>query len=151
VACLALLVALAPALTLSHLRASSSSDRLLSEVSSSFAKVQTIEREGGNVTAVVGQLNMALVLISGGQSVEANDPSGAQSAYNQAEALIQSVGQQLPIVERQGIASAQSEVAWLAVTLAALTALGLTVYFRGSRIYWSLWVRAHRGWLVKKA
>ncbi len=145
---LALLSATAPfQLALS---ASTESAQLYSEIGTTYARVQTIEGEGGNVTGVVGQLNQALALVAAGEANETGAPDQAQALYQQAESIIQSVNQELPGVESRGKASAQSEVFWLAFTLGALAAIGIGIYFFGGRIFWSLWVRSHRDWTVKK-
>jgi hypothetical protein len=133
------------------LSASVDSAQLYSEIGSTFARVHTIEGEGGNVTGVVGQLNQALAFVATGEAYETTAPDQAQALYQQAEFIIQSVNQELPGVESQGIAAAQSEVSWLAFTLAALAAIGIGIYFFGGRIFWSLWIRSHRNWRVKKS
>ena len=139
----------APALLQPALSDSITSAQLYYEIGTTYARIQTIEGKGGNVTSVVDQLNQALALVAAGETYETGVPDQAQALYQQAESIVQSVNQELPGVESQGIASAQSEVFWLAFTLAALAAIGIGIYFFGGRVFWSLWVRFHRDWTVK--
>jgi len=145
---MALLVA--PALALPSFSDSNTPDQLYSEVATSYGRVLAIEKEGGNVTGVVQQLNLALSLVGEGESAQPNDSAQAQAAYQQAEALIQSANQELPAVEQQGKAASQSQLIWLALSLIALAAAGAGVYLFGGRVFWSLWIRAHRGWAIRK-
>jgi hypothetical protein len=142
---------LSPSLIVPAISATSTADQLYSEIASTFAKVRSIEKEGGNVTGVVGQLNQALSLVSVGLATGISDPAKAQSSYQQAESLVQSVNQELPVVEKEGIATAQSEILWLAFSLIGLTAAGVGICLFGGRVFWALWIRTHKGWRVKKA
>ena len=141
----------APALAVSSHAEAGTSDQLYSEIESSFKKVSDIQREGGNVTGVVQLLNQALVLVGDGMASQANDPSQAQAYYQQAESTIGFANQELPTIEQQGISASQSEVIWFAVTLSVLTAAGIVVLVFGRRVFWTLWIRAHRKWTVSKA
>jgi hypothetical protein len=132
------------------LSAGVNSSQLYADIDSTYARVRTIEGEGGNVTGVVAQLNQALSLVATGETYKTVAPDQAQALYQQAESIIQSVNQELPDVGNGGIASARSEVFWLAFPLAALTAIGIGIYFFGGRVFWYLWVRFHRDWVVKK-
>ena len=131
--------------------ASATSDQLLASAQSTYLKILEAQQAGGNVTSLTNTMNQALALIGEGQSVEGTDPATAAGLYQQAGSLIQEVNQQLPQVESAGRAAEQAELLWLGAFLVSITAVGGLVYFFGSRVFWNVWVRLHRGWVVKKA
>jgi hypothetical protein len=130
--------------------ASPSSDQLLARVDSAYVRILQAQHAGGNVTELTGMLNQALVLIKQGEGMEATDQAGAADRYQQASLLIQTVDDLAPQVESAGMAAEQSQLFWLLAFLAALAAVGGLVFAFGGRVFWRVWIRLHRDWLVKK-
>ncbi len=129
---------------------SATSDQLLQEISSTYSRVSSIEGEGGNVTAMVAQLNQAISFVNLGISLEGTDAGAAQSAYQQARSILQLVDLEMPGVESAGIAASQSAVFWLVVTLVSLGAAGVLALLFGRRAFWAVWIRLHQDWVVSK-
>jgi hypothetical protein len=150
VAVLALLLVVT-ALPMGFATASTASDQALSQVQQTYLKLLSAGQEGANVTILVNETDEALSLISSAEALEGVNASQAASLYQQAATLIQQVNSQIPSETNSGREAAQAELIWLAAFLASLAVVGGLVYFCGSRIFWTLWIRLHRGWTVRKA
>jgi len=116
-------------------------------IQNAFAQVSRAESQGANVTQQVSELNQALQLVQMGEN---ENSTVSEQYYSQAINLATQVVQQLPQATRQGQAAAQLELTWLGLLLGGLAAAGIIVYFFGSMVFWRLWVRTHRGWMVRK-
>jgi hypothetical protein len=142
---LALSVAAAPTA-----RAQTSS-QVRAQIGEAYVAVLQAEQSGGNVTSMVAQLNSALSLVQQADSINGTDPSQAQALYSQASSIAGQVIQSAPAVASAGAAATSTAETYLAVETVVLAGLAVVAYLYTPRIFWSLWLRVHRGWRVKKA
>lgn len=120
------------------------------QIEQAFLAIQAAEANGGNVTSLVSTLNQAINLTETADRLNATDPQGAASRYSQAYSLAVKVLQEAPAVAAQGRAAVSTSTIELygeTVLLGALAAVG---YFFTPRVFWRAWLRAHKGWRVRK-
>jgi hypothetical protein len=130
--------------------AQSVSDALVA-VNRAFADVSRAESSGANVTQLVQELNQALLLINQGESIQGSDPSQASSLFQQASAIASTVEEQIPSALVEGQAATRAELFWLGAYLVGISVACVLIYLFGSRVFWTLWLRTHRSWVVRKS
>ena len=118
----------------------STSDELRLEIENAFVRVQGAERNGGNVTLLVAELNKAAVLLD----------AGGEENLTQASVYIQWVKAATPLVNSEGTRNNSLRLTLTVASLVVLGILGVLVLTQGSKIYWRLWLRFHGGWKVER-
>jgi hypothetical protein len=116
-------------------------EELRGSVASAFFDVARAEKAGGDVSGLVAKLNSALELISAG---------GTQDLVR-AESLVSEVKQAVVKVEGYGVQSTNMMYLTTGVTLVVLGALAVVIWVYGSRVFWGLWVRSRKDWVVERA
>ena len=105
-----------------------------------FQAVVVAENAGGDVSELVQELNAIITLLETGGAV---DPAVFES-------IIVELISQASQVQRSGVSETrQSLIISGSVVLVLLASAGL-VWFYGSRVFWSVWLRIKRGWVVKR-
>ncbi len=105
-----------------------------------FQAVVVAENAGGDVSELVQDLNAMITLTETDGAV---DPAVFESYVVE---LISQASQ----VQRSGVSETrQSLIISVSVVLVLLASAGL-VWFYGSRVFWSVWLRIKRGWVVKR-
>jgi len=142
-----LFLSILPASTVS----AQSSSSVKAQISQAYSSVLSAEREGGNVSSLVAALNIAISLTQQADSINSTNPSEAQAFYAQASSLASEVLHDSPSVAAAGRASVGATQLALVVETVALVGLAIVIYRFAPRLFWTLWLRAHRTWRVKKA
>jgi hypothetical protein len=128
-----------------------SSSQVRQEIGQAYASVLDAEQKGGNVTGLVSQLNEAITLLNQGDAANKTNPSLAQQLYSSAFSIASNVIQLSPGVASAGVASRSLSLEIFASETAVLGILAFLAYLLTPRVFWSAWVRARRGWRVRKA
>jgi len=115
-------------------------DEAHSRLAQAYEAVAAAEAAGGNVTVLAWRLNEAASLIDAGGDVKLDD----------AVVIIDEVMATAPSVQAAGEERITTRYIVTGVVLVLLAAAGVLVWFRGSRWYWSAWLRARRGWRVER-
>jgi len=118
--------------------AASSSD-VRASFASAFAEVKRAEQSGGDVSALLPKLNVALQLIDSGNS----------SDLVKAQTLIDEVSQGAQVAQVSGVQSTNTQYMVTGVSLVVLGASATLIYVYGGRAFWGVWVRVKRSWVVK--
>jgi len=120
------------------------------QIDQAFLAVHAAEADGGNVTSLVSTLNQAISLTERADSLNSTNPQSAAPMYSQAYSLASSVLQGAPTVAAQGRATVSASTTEFYSETVVLAALAVVAYFFTSRVFWRAWLRAHKGWRVKK-
>ena len=121
-----------------------------SVVQSAFSAVQNADRLGGNVTALVAQLNGALSLIQKASAENATNPAQAAKDLANATSVAQKVASAAGPVGQQGSAARQLQFYLSVGSAAVIVAVASLIYIFGDRIYRRLWLRAYGSYEVRK-
>lgn len=106
---------------------------------SAFTYVKRAEASGGDVSALIPKLNAALQLIN----------SGSSDNLAIARALIIEVSQEALITQVSGAQETSSQSMVVGASLVLLGASAVLIYIYGPRVFWGLWVRMKKDWVVK--
>ena len=117
--------------------ATSSSD-VRAEFELAFAEVKLAEQHGGDVSALVPKLNLALQLIN----------SGSDNDLRKAQLIIEDVSLEAHSAQVSGVSSTNTQYIIVGVSLIILGASAVLVYVYGGRLFWGVWVRMKRDWVV---
>jgi len=128
-----------------------SSSGVRAQIGQAYSSVLNAEQNGGNVSSLVAKLNAAISLVQQADSINGTNPSKAHTLYAQASSLASQVVQASPSVAAAGRAFVGGTQLALVVETVGLAGLALVIYRFGSRLFWTLWLRAHKTWRVKKA
>ena len=121
------------------------------QIGQAYVAVLSAGQAGGNITALVAKLNMAISLVQQANSVNATDPPRAQALYSQASVIAQQVLQDAPGVAAAGRAAMLDSQIELVVETVVLGALAVAAYLFAPRVFWRLWLRTHKDWKLKRA
>lgn len=111
-------------------------DDVQASLNQAFILVTKAESSGGDVSGLVASLNQAITLVNAG---DADSLAKANSIINEVKA---NVGR----VYATGASKIANQYTVISVTLALLAISGLLIYIYGSRLYWSLWLKAWKNW-----
>jgi hypothetical protein len=128
-----------------------SSSQTNAEIALAYSAVLNAEQSGGNVTALVAQLNSAILLVHQANQINVTNPTQAQSLYSQASTVASRVIQAAPVIASAGRASVGAAQIELGIETTVLAALAVLAYVYTPGVFWSLWLRTHRNWKVKKS
>jgi len=103
-----------------------------------FEAVEIAEKQGGEVSELVDELNLIIRLVEAGDSV----------GLSEVESRIVEVLSQAPIVGDMGARRVQFMRVKVGVLLGLLLASAVLVWRFGPRVFWSAWIRSKRGWRV---
>jgi len=116
-------------------------------IADAFSAVLEAEKAGGNVTPLVSSLNEALRLVEQGEN--STDRAEAAVLYEQATQIAEQVLASAPKVKEVGLAAQRNSTTFLVVSMVALGVTALVSYLFVPRLFWTLWLRSHRGWRVE--
>jgi hypothetical protein len=120
------------------------------EIESAYVSVENAEKDGGNVTSLIAQLNNALQLVQNAEQENESNPSQAESLLSTAFQDAQNVTAHSSSVALAGISSRQVyEIGSIGIESTIATA-ALVVYFFGARIYRMIWFRLYRGYTARR-
>lgn len=104
-----------------------------------FEAVAEAEGKGGDVSHLVDELSRALRLIEAGGAVD----------LDTAQSVIEGVLSAAPGVEQQGVASTRLQQVKAVAIISLLAVSGIVVWRYGPRVFWTLWLRSKRDWIVR--
>jgi len=120
-----------------------------SAISAAFVATYNAQKNGGNVTTLVNELNAAVALVEKAQAENSTNPSQAASDLQNATLIANLVQSQSSSISRSGASALQvrnSESIGSAIAIAVIAAL---IYIYGGRIYQRVWFYAYRNYVVK--
>ena len=115
-------------------------DDARSRLAGAYVAVAAAEAAGGDVLALALRLNEAASLIDAGGAEKLGD----------AIRIIDEVVATAPLVQSSGAERITNRYIVTGMALVVLAAASVAVWFRGSKWYWGLWLRAKRGWRVER-
>ena len=119
-------------------------------VNSAFSSVYNAEQNGGDVSALVEKLNIAVSLIQRAVAENATDPNAATADLSNATTIAQMVSLNSTSVSTSGSMAHQLHLYESLGTVAATLGIAALAYLRGDRVYRRLWLYVYRNHVVKK-
>jgi hypothetical protein len=119
-------------------------------VNSAFSSVYNAEQNGGDVSALVEKLNIAVSLIQRAVAENATDPNAATADLSNATTIAQMVSLNSTSVSTSGSTAHQLHLYESLGTVAATLGIAAFAYLRGDRVYRRLWLYIYRNHVVKK-
>ena len=110
-----------------------------------YSKLVEAERAGADVGNASQQLNKALTLI---KSLE-GDPTNREEVLQQAISIIREVDSRIPALIEEGRRVTFYKNLYNGLLIAFIVSLIVLVYVLTPRIFWSLWIRARKHWIIK--
>lgn len=119
-----------------------------SAIGDAFAATYSAAQDGGNVSALVASLNLALGLVQDAEAVNSTSPALAQSYLSNASEIAQQVAQEAPGVAQSG-ANARALQTYESVGAALLIVIvAAALYLFGGRVYRRGWYSLYKGFTV---
>jgi len=115
---------------------------LLREV---YSKLVEAEKAGADISNASQQLNKALTLI---KSLEEGQMS-REEILQQAISIIKEVDSMIPTLIEEGRKATFFRNFYTGLTIASIISLIVLAYLFTPRIFWNLWIRARKNWIVK--
>ncbi len=120
-------------------------------INSAFSSVFNAEQNGGDVSALVEKLNIAVSLIQRAVAENATDPNAATADLSNATTIAQMVSVNSNSVSTSGSMAHQLHLYESLGTVAATLGIAGLAYLMGDRVYRRLWLRVYRNHVVKKS
>jgi hypothetical protein len=115
---------------------------LLREV---YSKLAEAEMAGADIRDASQQLNKALTLI---KSIDEN-PQDKEKLLQEALTIMRDVDSMIPTLIDEGRRAAFLRNIYTALTISSIASLIVLSYIFTPRIFWSLWLKARKNWLIK--
>ena len=116
-----------------------SSDELVLQLGPLYEELNRAEKSGGNVAPIINELNQCATLIK----------LGGEENLRKASNLIALIHNKISLIQEAGISQTTYLYQKTGITLLILTVLGFIILIYGSRIFWTLWYRTKRNWIVE--
>ena len=113
------------------------------KLATAFEAVAEAERRGGDVSKLVEELNEALALLERGEA------EGDEAALREAEGVIARVIDRAPAIGRKGEAAARARMIQTGLVVGLVVVSAAMVWGYGPMLFWRLWTRSKRGWMVR--
>ncbi|HEV2139144.1 MAG TPA: hypothetical protein VGR53_09910 [Nitrososphaerales archaeon] len=133
-----------------YMASAQSSSSVRAQIGQAYSAVQSAEQNGGNASSLIVKLNTAISLVQQADGVNGTNPSRAQALYAQAATLASQVVQDSSSVAAAGRASVIAAQLALITETVVLGGLAVITYVFTPRVFWALWLSAHRTQKVKK-
>ncbi len=118
-------------------------------INDAFSSIQDAERNGGDVSTLIQQLNAAILLVQEAQAENSTNPSQAMAALENATQIAQTVSQQSASVSAEGSDSRRVQL-YESIGIIIATVAGSTVaYTQWDPVYRRLWLLVYRKHVVK--
>ena len=128
---------------------SSSSSGATSAINNAYLAVHNAQKNGGNVTSLIGELNVALALVQKAQAENSTSPSQATLDLENATQIALSVSSQSKSVSEAGSRAVQARDSESIISVAAIIIIAVLAYVYGGRIYARAWFYSYRNHVVK--
>jgi hypothetical protein len=119
-------------------------------VNSAFSSVYNAEQNGGDVSALVERLNVAVFLIQKAGAENATDPTAATTDLSNATSIAQLVSLTSATVSSSGSTARQIRLYESLGAVGATFGIAALTYLKGDRIYRRLWLYVYRNHVVRK-
>jgi len=119
-------------------------------VNSAFPSVYYAQQNGGDVSALVEKLNLAIFLIQRSDAENATNPNAATVDFSNATSLVIEVSLASASVSNSGSSARQLRLYESVGAIAATLGLATLTYVIGDRVYRRLWLFVYKNHLVKK-
>src|SRR5256712_12081426 len=119
-------------------------------VNSAFSSVYNAEQNGGDVSALVEKLNIAVSLIQRAVAENATDPNAATADLSNATTIAQMVSLNSTSVSTSGSMARQLRLYESLGTVTASLAIAALAYLKEDRVYRRLWFYIYRNHVVRK-
>ena len=110
-----------------------------------YSKLAEAEMAGADIRNASQQLNKALTLI---KSVDEN-PQDKEKLLQEALTIIRDVDSMVPTLIDEGRRTAFTRNIYNALTITSILSLIVLSYILTPRIFWGLWLKARKNWLIK--
>ena len=104
-----------------------------------FTEVKKAEQSGGDVSALLPRLNLALQLIN----------SGSEKDLQNAQIIIEEVNINAQNAQVSGIQTRGAQYTIIGSSLVILSASAVLIYIYGESLFWVVWAWTKRNWVVK--
>ncbi len=115
------------------------------QATQAYLAIAAADKAGGDVDALIGQLNSAINLTAQAEELVISNPAQATDLAEQARLLALNVTEQANVVEASALSS--FPVVEVGVAVGALV-LGIVIFFVGPRMFWRVWFRFRRNYRV---
>jgi len=119
-------------------------------VNTAFSSVYRAEQSGGDVSALVENLNTAVSLIQKAIAENATDPNAATADLSNATTIAQMVSLNSTSASTNGSMARQLRLYGSLGTITATLGIAALAYLKGDRVYRRLWLYVYRNHVVKK-
>lgn len=120
-------------------------------VEQAFSQVYAVSEKGGNVSALVSQLNQALTYLAEAESVNSTNPGLASTLSSEAYALARNVSAEAGVAAQRAQSAHLRLVEGSVAGASASVAAGLAFYFYSEKVYRRLWLHVYREFRVKRS
>lgn len=110
-----------------------------------YSKLVEAEKAGANVSNASQQLNRALTLIKSLEEGQTN----REEAIQQAISIIREVESTIPTLIEEGRRATFFKNLYIGLAIASIISLIVLTHLFTERIFWNLWIRARRRWIVR--
>jgi hypothetical protein len=119
-------------------------------VNDAFSSIYYAEQNGGDVSLLVGRLNVAILLIQKANAENATNPTTATSDISNATTIAQMVSLASASVSQSGSMARQLRLYESLGTIVATLGAATMIYLKVDRVYRRLWFFVYRNHVVKK-
>jgi predicted PurR-regulated permease PerM len=118
-------------------------------VNDAFSSIYYSEQNGGDVSLLVGRLNVAILLIQKANAENATNPTTATSDISNATTIAQIVSLSSASVSQSGSMARQLRLYESLGTIVLTLGVATMIYLKGDRVYRRLWFLVYRNHVVK--
>jgi hypothetical protein len=119
-------------------------------IAKAFAATASAEQSGGNITALVAELNMALNLTVQAQNLNSINSTESTLLLQNATNIAQHVSSQAISIGSAGASARQTLTDESIGGAIATVAVAALIYIYGGRLYRMFWFALYRNYLVKR-
>ncbi|MCW3999767.1 MAG: DUF1616 domain-containing protein [Candidatus Bathyarchaeota archaeon] len=116
------------------------------DITAAYQAILAAHQSGADITQLTAQINNALNLTQHAQLLEETNPQQAQQLTSQAQAIAQNVTAQ---AQAAGQSASVGVPAVVAAAVAGLLAAGVITYLKGPGVFWRIWYKLRRNYLIK--
>ena len=140
-----LIILLLTTLSLTPMVACEAEEEAISLLREVYSKLIEAEKAGADISNASQLLNKALTLIKSPDESRKN----REESLQQAISMIREVDSMVPTLIEEGRRAAFLKNFYTGLTITSIISSILLAYFFTPRIFWKLWVRARKHWIVK--
>ena len=120
-------------------------------IGSAFVAVHSAGQDGGNVSGLVTELNVALNLTQKAQAENATNPTQAATDLQNATTMAEGVSAASSSVAQAGSAARRVTMEISIGAASAIVVAAVLIYALGDRIFRKMWVYVYRNFVVRPA